>query len=93
MYFANNSLYSNRYSFSDPKSAGVKRMFLCRVLVGEFCLGKNGQLVPDERDAANNLLYDSTTDTLDEKRRDMFVTYHDAQAYPEYLLEYAIKEK
>jgi hypothetical protein len=41
-------------------------MFLCRVLVGEFCLGKNGQLVPDERDAANNLLYDSTTRTLDE---------------------------
>jgi poly [ADP-ribose] polymerase 10/14/15 len=91
VYFANNSLYSNRYSFSDSKS-GVKRMFLCRVLVGEFCKGNNGQLVPDERDASNNVLYDSTTDSLDVKQRDMFVTYHDAQAYPEYLLEYKIED-
>merc|ERR1711988_1748424 len=45
VYFANNSFYSNRYAHAD--SQGVKRMFLCRVAVGEFCLGKNGQLTPD----------------------------------------------
>ena len=64
-------------------------MFICSVLVGEFCLGRNKQLVPDERDAATHLLYDSTTDKMDDTR-DMFVVYHDAQAYPHYLIEYRI---
>ena len=77
VYFANNSFYSNRYAHVDSK--GVQRMFLCRVAVGEFCLGHNGQLAPDVRDNKRNLLYDSTTDNMDEKKRDMFVTYHDAQ--------------
>ena len=56
--FANNSFYSNRYAHAD--SRGVKRMFLCRVAVGEFCLGKNGQLTPDVRDNKRNLLYESS---------------------------------
>ena len=77
VYFANNSFYSNRYAHADNKR--IKRMFLCRVAVGEFCLGHNGQLTPDVRDAKRNLLYDATTDNMDEKRRDMYVVYHDAQ--------------
>ena len=67
--FANNSFYSNRYAHAD--SRGVKRMFLCRVAVGEFCLGKNGQLTPDVRDDKRNLLYDSTTDNMDSSKRDV----------------------
>lgn len=67
--FANNSFYSNRYAHAD--SQGVKRMFLCRVAVGEFCLGKNGQLTPDVRDDKRNLLYDSTTDNMDSSKRDV----------------------
>ena len=86
--FANNSFYSNRYAHADNK--GVKRMFLCRVVVGEFCLGRNGQLTPDIRDKKRDLLYDATTDSMDSKKRDMYVVYHDAQAYPEYLLEYTM---
>jgi len=65
-------------------------MFLCRVAVGEFCLGHNGQLTPDVRDSSRNVLYDTTTDSMDESKRNMFVVYHDAQAYPEYLLEYSM---
>ena len=86
--FANSSNYSNHYSCAD--SQGIKRMFLCRVAVGEFCLGHNGQLTPDVRDSSRNVLYDTTTDSMDESKRNMFVVYHDAQAYPEYLLEYSM---
>ena len=88
VYFATNSKYSNRYA--RPDSKGIKRMFLCRVAVGEYCLGKNELLVPYTRDASRNILYDSTTDSMSDKERDMFVVYHDAQAYPEYLIEYKI---
>jgi hypothetical protein len=55
-------------------------MFVCSVLVGEFCAGKNAQLVPDERIPARRLLFDTTTDSMDDRRREMYVTYHDAQA-------------
>ena len=65
---------------SGSQRSSVCRVCLsCRVAVGEFCLGHNGQLTPDVRDNKRNLLYDSTTDNMDEKKRDMFVTYHDAQ--------------
>ena len=63
-------------------------MFLCRVTVGEYCQGHHNQMVPDVRQG--HQLYDSTVDTM----RDavygptMFVVYHDAQAYPEYLVTF-----
>ena len=61
----------------------MKQMFLCRVAVGEYCLGKDGQNAPDERHTLNihrHILYDSTTDNMEDNRRHMFVVYHDAQA-------------
>ena len=44
------------------------------------------QLVPDMRIPSVMQLYDSTTNDV----RDpiMWVTYHDAQSYPEYIIEY-----
>jgi hypothetical protein len=50
-------------------------MFLCRVMVGEYCQGNKGQAVPDERVKSTSLLYDSTTDKMDvsDECRDMFV--------------------
>jgi len=71
VYFANNSLYSNRYSHPDTK--GVKRMFLCRVAVGEFCLGTDGMTAPNERNAKTHILFDSTTDNMDPAKRDVSV--------------------
>lgn len=46
--------------------------------------GKNGGLTPDIR--KGHMLYDSTvnwTMKADKKDPSIFVTYHDAQAYPE----------
>ena len=55
-------------------------MFLCRVAVGEYQQGKEGQIAPDERDKKKHIPYDSTTDTMDDDARNIFVTFHDAQA-------------
>ena len=75
-----------RFRYSRPDSNGVQRMFACSVMVGEYSRGHNNQLVPDVRDATKNLLYDSTVDNV--SAPNMYVTYHDAQAYPDYLITF-----
>ena len=42
---------------------------------------------PDVLDARTNRLYDTTVDKPDNPS--IYVTCHDAQAYPEYLLEFS----
>ena len=60
-----------------------------RVAVGEFCRGRRDALTPDIRDAKTQSLYDSTVDS--ETNPSIYVTYHDAQAYPEYLIKFKAK--
>jgi poly [ADP-ribose] polymerase 10/14/15 len=83
-YFALNSSYSVHGVYTPKDSSGVKRMFIARAMVGESCVGKNDMKVPSERKP--NTLFDSTTDSL--KAPQLYVTYHDAQAYPDYLVEF-----
>ena len=98
VYFALTSGYSNAYAGANPK-----KMFVCRVMAGETSQGYNEQLVPEVRVPATNVMYDSTTDKLQAPEpiqigdpaarsnvRQMYVVYHDAQAYPEYLIEVRI---
>ena len=59
-------------------------MFLCRVMTGEFCLGDSSFLTPPARTGV--ILFDSTVDNV--ANPSIFVTYHDAQAYPEYLVKF-----
>jgi poly [ADP-ribose] polymerase 10/14/15 len=59
---------------------------VCSSSVGEYCLGKSDAVTPDLRDAANHILYDSTVDHM--RNPSIYVTYHDAQAYPEYLITF-----
>ena len=84
VYFAKNSSYSASTTYSPPDSRGVQQMFLVRVLAGHSCRGNNGQIVPDMRDASRHILYDTTTNS----DHSIFVTYHDAQQYPEYLIRF-----
>lgn len=86
VYFARDASYSINPIYSTPDDDGVQRMFLCRVMVGEYCRGVKDALTPDMRDPANHLLYDSTVDSV--QSPSLFVTYHDAQAYPEYVIEF-----
>jgi poly [ADP-ribose] polymerase 10/14/15 len=82
VYFAVNSKYSVDYT--SPNSSGERHMFLCRVLVGEYCLGREDQPTPDVRRGTE--LYDSTVNNLEAPT--IFVTYHDSQSYPEYIVTF-----
>jgi len=84
VYFAKNASYSASRTYSPPDSKGVQQMFLCRVLTGYSCKGVKDQLVPNTRDAKRHILYDTTTNS----DKSIFVTYHDAQQYPEYLIRF-----
>jgi len=83
--FARDASYSMSPSYSPPNASGVQRMFLVRVLIGEYCRGKRDQPVPDVRSGSE--LYDATVDSM--ANPSIFVTYHDAQAYPEYVIAFS----
>ena len=72
--------------FDKCSSTGVQHLFLCRVVIGEYCTGYEGCVAPDERQSCDHLRYDSTVDRLDAPG--IYVTYHDSQAYPEYLISF-----
>ena len=55
-----------------------------RAVVGQYCKGVKDALTPDVREGLH--LYDTTVN--DVKNPAIFVTYHDAQAYPEYLIKF-----
>ena len=91
VYFARDTSYSSCDTYSPTDSKGNKYILACRVVVGEYCLGKQDAPTPDLRDAAKNILYDSTVNSL--ANTILYVTYHDAQAYPEYLIRFKEKRK
>ncbi|CAF1348186.1 unnamed protein product, partial [Didymodactylos carnosus] len=76
VYFATNALYSNNYAVPN-KLSGERCMFVAKVLIGKAILGNSSMKTPP-------VGHDSTTDNKNE----IFVTYHDAQAYAEYLITY-----
>jgi len=84
VYFARDASYSATTTYSCPNDKGIQHIFLCRVVVGEYCLGKNNALTPDVR--TGHQLYDTTVNDMHSPG--IFVTYHDAQAYPEYLVRF-----
>ncbi|CAF1415425.1 unnamed protein product [Rotaria sordida] len=77
VYFSSNAAYSHQYT--NPNSLEERCMFLARVLIGKTTKG-NGSM------KTRPLGFDSTTDG-----NHIFVTYHDAQAYAEYLITYKSK--
>ena len=84
VYFARDASYSASPQYSTPDAHGHQHIFACRVVVGEYCLGKRDALTPDVR--SGHTLYDSTVNNLGSPS--IFVTYHDAQAYPEFLIKF-----
>ena len=86
VYFARDASYSTFPLYSKPDAQGIQSCFLVRVVVGEYCRGVKDAKTPDVRDPGTGALYDSTVDNL--QNPNIFVTYNDAQAYPEYLIKY-----
>jgi len=85
VYFARDASYSMSSTYSKPDASGVQRMFLVRVCIGEYCKGERDALTPAVRQG--NVLYDTTVN--DVANPSIYVTYHDAQAYPEYLVKFS----
>ncbi|XP_063410842.1 uncharacterized protein LOC134693839 [Mytilus trossulus] len=86
VYFAVNSSYSSKSQYSTPDNDNIKRIYLCKVLVGEYAKGQQDMRVPPQKYGASgsHILYDSVVDNPSSPR--IFVIFHDAQAYPEYLI-------
>merc|ERR1712070_193317 len=47
VYFARDASYSSSTQYSAKDAAGVQRIFLCRVVVGEYCKGEKDALAPN----------------------------------------------
>ncbi|KAK2871251.1 hypothetical protein Q8A67_023778 [Cirrhinus molitorella] len=84
-YFAVDPHYSAQ-GYSRPDAKGHKRMYLVRVLVGDFTQGKQGLPVPPAKSSNSADLYNSVTDNMTNPA--MFVIFNDVQAYPEYLITF-----
>ncbi|KAL3864453.1 hypothetical protein ACJMK2_006137, partial [Sinanodonta woodiana] len=86
VYFAVHASYSAR-GFSAPDSNGDKRMYQCRVLTGDYTQGQGSMRIPPPKSPAQpHILYDSVVDNVQSPV--MFVIFHDAQAYPSYLITF-----
>ncbi|XP_060567744.1 protein mono-ADP-ribosyltransferase PARP14-like [Ruditapes philippinarum] len=72
--------------YCSPDAFGNKHIFLAHVLTGEYCMGQYGIRVPPANPASKSGTYDSTTDNV--QAPNFFVIFHDAQAYPSYLITF-----
>lgn len=86
-YFAVDAKYSANDTYSKPDANGTKYMYLARVLVGEYCTGEAGLVVPRAKQGTDPTnLFDSVTDKM--QAPSIFVIFNDIQAYPEYLITF-----
>ena len=86
VYFARDASYSTYPLYSPADGRGLQTVFAVRCVVGQWSKGVKDGLTPGIRDDRMNLLYDTTVDDM--KKPSIFVTYHDAQAYPEYRIRF-----
>ncbi|XP_051278352.1 protein mono-ADP-ribosyltransferase PARP15 isoform X1 [Dicentrarchus labrax] len=85
-YFAVDPVYS-AWGYAKPDVRGHKRMYLARVLVGDFTQGRAGMIVPPVKGFGSaSDLYDSVVDNTGNPT--MFIIFSDIQAYPEYLITF-----
>ncbi|XP_076023940.1 protein mono-ADP-ribosyltransferase PARP14-like [Genypterus blacodes] len=85
-YFAVKASYSADDRFSKPDALGQKSMYVCRVLTGDFTVGRSGIIVPPDKSSNATEQYDSVVDNA--AWPNMFVIFHDSHACPEYLITF-----
>ncbi|XP_041840896.1 protein mono-ADP-ribosyltransferase PARP14-like [Melanotaenia boesemani] len=86
-YFAVNASYSANPTYSKPTADGSQLMFVARVLTGVYTQGSSTMSVPPARNSQQSHdRYDSVVDKMDNPN--MFVVFHDDQAYPDYLITF-----
>ncbi|KAJ8609121.1 hypothetical protein CTAYLR_006066 [Chrysophaeum taylorii] len=86
VYFATESEHSCFHTYSKPDADGVQHVFVCRIIVGNYCRGMPDAVVPPALETNPNQRYDTTVDN--EHNPTIYVTYNDHQAYPSYLVKF-----
>lgn len=87
VYFALNASYSARPTFSPRDMNGFRYMYLTRVLVGDYTVGRSGLLIPPARNPSDPTdAYDSVVDQVPNPA--IFVVFYDWQCYPDYLITF-----
>ncbi|XP_038071240.1 protein mono-ADP-ribosyltransferase PARP14-like [Patiria miniata] len=85
-YFAVNANYSARPQYAKPNANGVQHMYLTKVLVGDYIRGNHGMITPPNKPSHPDQQYDCAVDNVNQPG--IYVIFHDAQAYPEYLIKF-----
>ncbi|XP_060690798.1 protein mono-ADP-ribosyltransferase TIPARP isoform X1 [Hemiscyllium ocellatum] len=85
-YFARKASYS--HNFSKKSQEGVHYMFLAKVLIGKYTLGKPSMRRPPPQSPTDpsSDLYDSCVDNLLEPQ--IFVIFNDDQSFPYFIIQY-----
>lgn len=87
MYFALTAGYAAGNTFSVADEEGYKRVYLCKVLTGEFTVGQKGMMVPPaKQEQQSHILYDSVTNSNGAPY--MFIIFNDTQCYPVYVITF-----
>jgi hypothetical protein len=85
VYFARDSLYSTKNSYSPPNANQEKIMFSTRVCIGHSSVGKGDMKTPPVR--LGDIAFDSLVDSL--ANPSIFVSgHHDAQCYSEHRVTF-----
>ena len=85
VYFARDASYSMGYA-KRQVSGSRPKMYMAKVLVGDYTKGAMGLKAPPLKNDVNNpgLRYDSVVDH--HSNPSMYIIFQDNQYYPEYLL-------
>ncbi|CAB1345987.1 unnamed protein product [Coregonus sp. 'balchen'] len=77
-----------KFSHSYTSQSGVRSMFVCRVLVGNYMQGHSSYLrpPPPQTTEVHTISYDSCVDDI--YNPSVFVVVRKHQVYPEYLIQY-----
>ena len=91
-YFATKASYSMNDGFSVPESNGndmEKVLVLARVLVGDYCVGKQGMSVPETKKDGH--IYDSMVDHMSSPSMYILSAGSDANSYIEFVFRFVDK--
>nr|XP_046153050.1 mucin-2-like isoform X2 [Oncorhynchus gorbuscha] len=81
-YFARDAKYSHCFT----SHSGVRSMFVCWVLVGDYTQGKSDLRRPPPKGEGNPTFYDSCVDNV--LNPSIYVVFEKHQVYPEFLIRY-----
>ena len=85
VYFARDASFSVKYARGAV--IGAHYVYLARVLVGKYCQGNSGMIIPPPKILSRpEILFDSVVDDPGDPA--IFVVFYDTQCYPEYLISF-----